>query len=117
MQPAGVRPTFSFFFLSQILRFGKLKSLDFITWGSLFFKHNPIGTLNFTQGIISESKHSLIRSLRDVKDAALFTQLLDRGRRKTNPRSSLNATGTGDPLSHPVLGLDNCPFPNIGPLA
>ena len=30
--------------------------------------------------------------------------------------SSLNATGTGVPLSHLVLGLDDCPFPNIGPL-
>ena len=30
--------------------------------------------------------------------------------------SSLNATGTGNPLSHPVLELRNCPFPNIGPL-
>ena len=30
--------------------------------------------------------------------------------------SSLNAKGTGNPLSHPVLELRNCPFPNIGSL-
>ena len=30
--------------------------------------------------------------------------------------SSLNAPGTGNPLSHPVLELGNCPLPNIGPL-
>ena len=30
--------------------------------------------------------------------------------------SSLNAPGTENPLSHPVLELDNCPLPIIGPL-
>ena len=29
--------------------------------------------------------------------------------------SGLNAPGTGNPLSHPVLELRNCPFPNIDP--
>ena len=30
--------------------------------------------------------------------------------------SSWNAPGTGNPLSHSVLELRNCPFPNISPL-
>ena len=30
--------------------------------------------------------------------------------------SSLNAPGTENPLSHPLFGLDEFPFPIIGPL-
>ena len=30
--------------------------------------------------------------------------------------SSLNAQGTENPLSHPLLGLEEFPFPIIGPL-